>query len=503
MNGNLANHRKAQSGKDSHETTHPSDQRLIGGEPEDWNTAAGGGGILNEGTLVMTSCTIGKNTAATLNGGGISNHNSADNASASIHSCTFSENIVASSNGSGGGIYNPGTNSLGRGNTTVASNSVQSGGSGPNIFGKVTSDDGFNLIRNGADASGFSQPSDQVGTAQNLVNANLGPLQANGGPTDTYKPGSGSKAIDQGVSYAGMTMDQRGRMRRFDNPNIPNVSGGDGTDIGAFEVQPPITSTVKNVNPNGPPSFAQQVLDADNGDTIDASQVTGTISLFIPIDVLNGITINGPGPRLLTLAAAKAGYSVLYFEKGSSLVSGLTITNSQFSSGGGIAVVAGSFPVSLEVANCTVTGNQAVVAGGGVANISGTVFLHECTISNNTTSGGGGGVSYEGASGSLTLRNCTVTGNTAANGGGLLLNGGDNPVELINCTIASNTGNSSNSSDGGGGIRNEGAPVTLTNTIVANNTHNQQGRDLFGDFRVPEVTTLSGYRMAAPALLIG
>jgi hypothetical protein len=63
----------------------------------------------------------------------------------------------------------------------------------------------------------------------------LGPLQDNGGPTQTMALMTGSPAIDAGSS-AGLTTDQRGDPRPFDFSGIPN-GAGDGSDIGAFEVQ--------------------------------------------------------------------------------------------------------------------------------------------------------------------------------------------------------------------------------------------------------------------------
>ena len=47
---------------------------------------------------------------------------------------------------------------------------------------------------------------------------------------------AGSPAIDKGKGYTGS--DQRGFPRVIDDPAVPNASGGDGTDIGAFEVDP-------------------------------------------------------------------------------------------------------------------------------------------------------------------------------------------------------------------------------------------------------------------------
>lgn len=64
----------------------------------------------------------------------------------------------------------------------------------------------------------------------------LGPLANNGGLTQTLKPAQASPAIDKGNAFA-LTTDQRGAgfARTFDIGSIANT--GDGTDIGAFELQ--------------------------------------------------------------------------------------------------------------------------------------------------------------------------------------------------------------------------------------------------------------------------
>jgi Ca2+-binding RTX toxin-like protein len=64
----------------------------------------------------------------------------------------------------------------------------------------------------------------------------LGVLQDNGGPTPTRLLPANSPALDQGVPF-GHTTDQRGLARTGDNAAIANAAGGDGTDIGAVEIQ--------------------------------------------------------------------------------------------------------------------------------------------------------------------------------------------------------------------------------------------------------------------------
>jgi hypothetical protein len=62
-------------------------------------------------------------------------------------------------------------------------------------------------------------------------------LADNTGPTRTMALTPGSPAIDAGVA-AGASFDQRGLMRTYDDAGVVNAATSDGTDIGAFELQP-------------------------------------------------------------------------------------------------------------------------------------------------------------------------------------------------------------------------------------------------------------------------
>jgi hypothetical protein len=91
---------------------------------------------------------------------------------------------------------------------------------------------GFNLDEDGS--CGFTGSSDIVGVASGLDPV----LRDNGGPTPTHALLAGSIAIDRGNSF-GSGIDQRGLPRPSDFPAIGNKEGGDGSDIGAFELQVP------------------------------------------------------------------------------------------------------------------------------------------------------------------------------------------------------------------------------------------------------------------------
>jgi hypothetical protein len=79
---------------------------------------------------------------------------------------------------------------------------------------------------------GFTQPGDQQNTNPMLDPAGLA---NHGGATKTIALLPGSPAMDHGVAAVGETDDQRGEVRPFDQPGVPNGPGSDGSDVGAFE----------------------------------------------------------------------------------------------------------------------------------------------------------------------------------------------------------------------------------------------------------------------------
>jgi uncharacterized repeat protein (TIGR01451 family) len=221
------------------------------------NGAAYGGGLDNQGLGIgggaearILNSTFSGNSAES--GGGIRNNRSGSGlALLTVLNSTFSDNHSIRSDvldsyygyNVGDGILmwqdGNGTATLDIGGTIMnRSGIVTLGGTITSLGYNLTSDDGQTAIYGPFvfGGTGFlTSTGDQTNT-----NPMLGPLQLNGGQTPTHALLCGSPAIDAGTNFTGAATDQRGggfsRPFQFGNAT---PAGGDGTDIGAYEVQMP------------------------------------------------------------------------------------------------------------------------------------------------------------------------------------------------------------------------------------------------------------------------
>ncbi len=180
-----------------------------------------GGAVFNEaGTVIITNSTFTGNTAAGGAGGtGGKNNGTAGeglggglfdhNGTVAITDSTFSGNTA---NGGGRGVFN-----LGDGVTATAiiDNTIigQSDTNGQDFTGKAVNS-GTNTTSGVGDL--IRTPSGFAGTIITTTDPKLGPLQNNGGPTQTMALLAGSRAFDAGDNAAvpaGVTTDQRGQAR--------------------------------------------------------------------------------------------------------------------------------------------------------------------------------------------------------------------------------------------------------------------------------------------------
>jgi hypothetical protein len=235
-----------------------------------------GGGVMNNGTLTMINCTVTGNVCPWL-GGGIAN-----NSVLTLKSCTITKNWQYGA----GPPHAQGVRASGP--TTIQNTIIAGNGTGapdfePEYEGILTSL-GHNVIGLNGDPAHTSATGDQVNiTAAQLA---LAPLANNGGTVPTHALNPGSVAIDQGNSD-GLTTDERGSARPCDDPTIANATGGDGADVGAFEIlgtctaanDPPVAvadaydtnqDTTLNI---GAPGILSNDMDA-NGDSLTATLVS-------------------------------------------------------------------------------------------------------------------------------------------------------------------------------------------------------------------------------------
>ncbi len=209
-------------------------------------------------------------------------------------------------------------------------------------------------------------------------------------------------------------------------------------------------------------SLRQAVQDANAGDTIvfqiptsdpgyDATNSTWTITLTSgQLSVSSSVTIDGGG-RKITIRRSTAGgtpnFTVFFINASNVALTGLTIANGNAAGtpgGGGIVLQSGT----LVMRNCTLTGNNGGPSGGGILN-------------NPSTT--------------LQVSNCTFTGNTSGGGGGIFSGG---ILEVNSSTIVGNSGDPF----GSGGITNSGGTAHVRNTIIAGNSGDIGLQDVSGSF---------------------
>jgi hypothetical protein len=277
------------------------------------NSARSGGGMASDvGTLTVTDSTFSGNSAAV--GGGIR----IDGGTLTVTNSTFSGNSASGAFGFGGGIFNIGTltvtnstfsaNSAGRSGGGIANraggivnfrNSTFSGNSAVTSGGGIDNLDGVLTLENtiaanspsGGNCSGaildgggnLQHPGTDCGLTIASDDPLLGPLQNNGGPTDTMALQPGSPAIDAAVAANCPPTDQRGVSR----------PQGAGCDIGAYEripnSPPSCASVVASPNRLWPPNHMLRLVTLSGATDPDGDTVTLTITGVTQDEPVSGL----------------------------------------------------------------------------------------------------------------------------------------------------------------------------------------------------------------------
>jgi hypothetical protein len=195
---------------------------IVGNKADSTGTATtvAAGGVYNQGTAVIRSSTIAQNGPTSLVRDGA-------NLFADNGSTTISNSLIADPRGGGR-------------NCQI-------------ISGATSTSGGFNDDYSPTAPSCFAAPQATDLTSNPLL---AGGLANNGGPTQTLALQPSSPVIDKGSSggVTDATHDQRAFTRPVEFSGTPNAAGGDGTDIGAFEVQLACAGQVTPSTSCSPPS---------------------------------------------------------------------------------------------------------------------------------------------------------------------------------------------------------------------------------------------------------
>jgi hypothetical protein len=253
-----------------------------------------GGGLFNNSSTVgngavdLVNCTVTGNQAR----GG--KHGTGDSR----------DTFVQDGFGLGGGIATvPGNLTVQ--NTIIAGNTVDAQGFRPDVEGNgglglgggVVVSAGHNFIGDIGNGIWIFGPGDQVGTSAAPLDPKLGPLQDNGGPTQTAAPLPGSPVIDQGLAGGNATTDQRG---------LPRTDEGEtASDIGAVETGPaaPLATTTAVVA-TPPSTVVGAPITLTAAVTVSAPGAglpTGSVTFLDGGAVLGSAPLDGSGRARLTV----------------------------------------------------------------------------------------------------------------------------------------------------------------------------------------------------------
>ena len=451
------------------------------------NEAVQGGGLWTSGTLVITSderdipdpmmpgtvmptiteAVISDNEATGDDGPGMNGPDgggglyATPSGSILVIDATIADNAATGTSGSGGGILSGGDLTLR--NVTVSGNTANRAGGGIEDAGGTAVLVDVTLDGNSIDDampgnggglhSGGGDVSITRGTVTNNTAVEGGGLWSNG--TLTLNGGAGLDSLttagdlEDGFDDGGVDRAEDNRAAiDGDRSMFTTISGneatGDDAGIGGGGIY---------VESGGLASIRFAVL--------DGNRATGAFG-------------SGGGLLVADGASARVAFSEV-------------TDNTANRAGGGIELfddaMTGDDSTTVTLRNVTVDGNtisemtEAPGNGGGLhAGGAGTVFARKTTFSDNVAREGGG--LWISGSGSLDLGNSTVSGNEAREAGGGVYDDGGADIEIASSTIALNAAGGN-----GGGLVSQGTSFRIQNTVVAGNSADDEGDDLFGTFR--------------------
>jgi CSLREA domain-containing protein len=198
------------------------------------NTANYGGGVFarsGTGSVTIENSTISGNHALTHGGGGVWFAGTRD---VTVNAATVTGNDAGTY---GGGLA---TTTIAADpvveNSIVTGNTATGEPASSDLYSYTGTFDYFDTAFSLIGVPGGYVNETVTGSNLTGVDPKLAALANNGGSTETQAPLCDSPVIDAGKSFDGGE-DQRGLTRPVELADFPNAAGGDGSDIGAVELQ--------------------------------------------------------------------------------------------------------------------------------------------------------------------------------------------------------------------------------------------------------------------------
>ncbi len=326
-----------------------------------------------------------------------------------------------------------------------------------------------NLFENSNGSGGIVAGNGNIFT----TNAQLGPLQDNGGPTLSRALGASSVGINAGNNFGQLSTDQRGTgYYRTRNTVITSNQ----IDIGALQTQPG-KFVVKNANDSGADSLREAANKANASAGYDiisfdaaAFATKQTIKLTSAITLSDEVAINGPGADK-AVVSGQHNVQVFRFTQidAFNALNAITVTagnNTVFNNGegGGITM----YYNNLAMNGIVITDCDGYYGGAIHANNARGFTLDNSTISGNRSQYFGGGIYFPGTSATGTLAgiitNSTIADNSSARGGGIYV-GANRSFQILKSTISGNS-----ATERGGGLNLEGALANVISCTISGNS---------------------------------
>lgn len=452
----------------------------------------GGGAILSNVNATFKSCKIDGNTTK-FNGGGLLLYGTP---TATLEDCTISGNT----GNSGGAIRTDG------GGLTLTLTGTQSGG-GTIISGNTssTSDAGKSIYLSSGymNISGYIQiTSDnpaRLRTGRTTITGTLnGTTPVITVTPEEYKEGIVIVSAGSGVTLA----DEAGKFK-ISNPDYIISKEGKLCYLGTTSTTAADNIAVFTNIPAG----CEATVNLDNlGQTTWSNHSSIEINGKVTVKATNPTTIDSKSSCIftvkkggtLTLESNVTLYttvdnpvSCVKVEEGGTLIlDGAKITSSSTTNPTGVSITNGTLIMNsgtisgIKGSAILATNSNITIKGGTISNNSGsraTVSLTNCTadiqnltIINNSANCNGGGIRISGG-GTYTFTSCKISNNSTGYsngepgyGGGIYINTGT--VTLKDCTITGNSAINSGRSSKGGGIYLAEGTLTTTNCTISGNT---------------------------------